>query len=183
LVNSIAERSAGFIWRYIDASGNATETRPYADPRIFATFSVWESVAALEHYVWQTVHKRFYGRRTDWFEPFEGPAVVLWWVPVGHPPTVDEAVARMMHFKERGPSSHAFDWQMASAQLWKTARCAPRGTCSVMPKAQVQNVGFGTKRTQDLTNVRSAPEADIRMLWNEVRNRNERQLGKLPFYH
>ena len=26
LVNGIAERSAGFIWRYVDESGNATET-------------------------------------------------------------------------------------------------------------------------------------------------------------
>ncbi len=33
LVNGMAERSAGFIWRYIDESGNATNTRPYADPR------------------------------------------------------------------------------------------------------------------------------------------------------
>jgi Domain of unknown function (DUF3291) len=48
LVNGIAERSAGFIWRYIDDSGNATNTRPYADPRIIVNFSVWESVDALE---------------------------------------------------------------------------------------------------------------------------------------
>ena len=32
VVNGIAERSAGFVWRYIDQSGNATNTRPYADP-------------------------------------------------------------------------------------------------------------------------------------------------------
>jgi len=61
LVNGIAERSAGFIWRYIDESGNATNTRPYADPRIIVNFSVWESVDALERFVWRTVHKRFYG--------------------------------------------------------------------------------------------------------------------------
>ena len=43
LVNGIAERSAGFIWRYIDESGNAIETRPYADPRIIVNFSVWKT--------------------------------------------------------------------------------------------------------------------------------------------
>jgi hypothetical protein len=127
LVNGIAERSAGFIWRYIDESGNATNTRPYADPRIIVNVSVWESVDALERFVWQTVHKRFYGRRTDWFEHFEGPAVALWWVPVGHRPSVAEAVARIEHLKQHGPSDHAFDWRTASAQLWKTARCAPAG--------------------------------------------------------
>src|SRR6195952_5907428 len=63
LVNGIAERSAGFIWRYIDESGNATKTRPYADPRVIVNFSVWESVAALEHYACPTAHKRFYERR------------------------------------------------------------------------------------------------------------------------
>jgi hypothetical protein len=68
LINGIAERSAGFVWRYVDDSGNATETRPFADPRIIVNVSVWESVTALERFVWQTVHKHFYGRRADWFE-------------------------------------------------------------------------------------------------------------------
>ena len=125
LVNGIAERSEGFVWRYIDESGNATDTRPYPDGRIIVNISVWESVEALERFVWQTVHKRFYGRRPDWFEQFEGPAFVLWWVPIGHRPSVAEAVARLAHLKQHGPSDHAFDWQTASAQLWKTARCVP----------------------------------------------------------
>jgi hypothetical protein len=127
LINGVAERSAGFVWRYVDDSGNATETRPYAEPLIIVNFSVWESVAALEHFVWQTVHKHFYGRRADRFEHFEGPAVALWWVPAGRRPSVEEAVARMEYLKQHGPSDYAFDWQMASAQLWKTARCAPSG--------------------------------------------------------
>jgi hypothetical protein len=125
LVNGIAERSDGFVWRYVDESGNATNTRPYADPRIIVNFSVWVSVEALERFVWQTVHKRFYGRRPDWFEHFEGPSMVLWWVPVGHRPSVDEAAARLARLTQHGPSDHAFDWPRASAQLWKTARCAP----------------------------------------------------------
>lgn len=125
LVNGIAERSDGFVWRYVDESGNATNTRPYADPRIIVNFSVWVSVEALERFVWQTVHKRFYGRRPDWFEHFEGPSMVLWWVPVGHRPSMDEAAARLAHLTQHGPGDHAFDWQRASAQLWKTARCAP----------------------------------------------------------
>lgn len=126
LVNGIAERTPGFVWRYIDDSGNATDTRPYADPRIIVNVSVWENVEALERFVWQTVHKRFYGRRAEWFEHFEGPPFVLWWVPAGHRPSVEEAVARLEHFKQHGPSDHAFGWAQASAsQLWKTARCAP----------------------------------------------------------
>jgi hypothetical protein len=48
----------------------------------------------------------------------------MWWVPAGYRPTVEEAVTRLEHFKQHGPSEHAFDWASASAQLWKTARCA-----------------------------------------------------------
>jgi len=65
-VNAIADRTEGFVWRLQDASGNATSYRPYGgDPRMAVNMSVWESVAALEAYVWQTVHKRFYGRREE----------------------------------------------------------------------------------------------------------------------
>jgi Domain of unknown function (DUF3291) len=125
LVNALAERTAGFVWRYIDESGNSTSTRPYADARIAINMSVWENVEALERFVYQTLHKRFYGRRAEWFEHFEGPYFVMWWVPVGHRPSVEEAVGRLEHLKQHGPSDHAFDWTAASAQLWKTARCAP----------------------------------------------------------
>src|SRR4029077_17544526 len=59
-INALAERSPGFVWRYTDATGNATDTRPYAgDPRMAINMSVWESVEALEKFVWQSVHTRF----------------------------------------------------------------------------------------------------------------------------
>ena len=125
MVNRLAERTPRFVWRYIDESGNSTSTRPYSDPRIAINLSVWENVEALERFVYQTVHKRFYGRRAEWFEHFDGPYFVMWWVPAGHRPSVEEAVARLEHLKQHGPSDHAFDWQATLVQLWKRARCAP----------------------------------------------------------
>ena len=125
LVNGLAERSTGFVWRYIDESGNSTATRPYADPRIAINLSVWENVEALERFVYLTLHQRFYGRRSEWFEHFDGQYFVMWWVPAGHRPSVEEAIARLDHLKQHGPSDHAFGWQGADVQLWKTARCAP----------------------------------------------------------
>jgi hypothetical protein len=125
-VNAIAERSPGFVWRYTDESGNATSTRPYdGDPMMAVNMSVWENVESLEKYVWQTVHKRFYGRRHEWFEKMAERYFVMWWVPAGHLPTIAEAVERLEHLKKHGASDHAFAWEdMASAELWKTARCA-----------------------------------------------------------
>jgi hypothetical protein len=129
LVNGLAERSPGFIWRLKDESGNATSFRPFADPHMAVNLSVWDGVEALERYVWQTVHKRFYGRRHEWFDKLEGPHSVMWWVPAGHEPTVIEAKERLEHLAAHGSSDHAFGWESApTAQLWKTARCgAPDG--------------------------------------------------------
>ena len=125
-VNAIAERSPGFVWRYTDESGNATSTRPYdGDPMMAVNMSVWENVESLEKYVWQTVHKRFYGRRHEWFEKMDERYFVMWWVPAGHRPTIDEAIERLEHLKANGASEYAFAWEnIASAQLYKTARCA-----------------------------------------------------------
>src|SRR5262245_27352358 len=108
LVNGLAERSTGFVWRYIDESGNSTATRPYADPRIAINLSVWESVEALERFVYLTLHKRFYERRSEWFEHFDGPYFVVWRVPAGHRQSVEEAVARLNHLKQHGTSDYAF---------------------------------------------------------------------------
>ena len=125
-VNAIADRAEGFVWRLQDATGNATSYRPYGDDlRMAINMSVWESVAALERYVWQTVHKRFYGRRHEWFEKLDGPSFVMWWVPAGSIPALQEAVERLEHLRQHGPSDYAFGWQrLPAAQLWKTAQCA-----------------------------------------------------------
>jgi hypothetical protein len=125
LVNGIAERTPGFVWRYSDASGSAVETRPYeTDPRMAINLSVWENVEALELFVWQTVHKRFYGRRGEWFERMSDVYFVMWWVPAGHRPSVQEAIERLEYLRQNRPGDHAFGWEsLPGAQLWKAARC------------------------------------------------------------
>jgi hypothetical protein len=129
VVNGLADRSQGFVWRLKDQSNNATSFRPFPDPQMAVNMSVWESVEALERYVYQTVHKRFYGRREEWFDKLEGPHFVMWWIPAGHLPTLNEAKERLEHLAAHGFSDHAFGWEhFANAQLWKTARCsAPDG--------------------------------------------------------
>jgi Domain of unknown function (DUF3291) len=122
-VNGLAEKIEGFVWRLQDASGNAMNMLVYDDPRILPNLTLWESVEALERFVFRTLHSRFYGRREEWFEPIKTP-LVLWWVPAGHRPPLSEGVERLEHLKAHGPSEHAFVWQnLAAAQLWKTAQC------------------------------------------------------------
>ena len=73
-INALAERSEGFVWRLKDESNNATAIRPESDPTMAVNLSVWESVEALERFVWATVHKQIYNRKGDWFEKLASAA-------------------------------------------------------------------------------------------------------------
>jgi Domain of unknown function (DUF3291) len=56
-INALADRSPGFVWRLQTNAGNATYFRPYEhDDQILLNMSVWETVEALKHYVYRTVH-------------------------------------------------------------------------------------------------------------------------------
>jgi Domain of unknown function (DUF3291) len=59
-INALAEHSPGFVWRLQTSQGNATYFRPYPnDDRILINMSVWETVEALRHYVYQTAMLNF----------------------------------------------------------------------------------------------------------------------------
>jgi hypothetical protein len=111
-INALADRSPGFVWRLQTEDGNATAVRPDAtDDRMAINMSVWESLDALQQYVYRTAHVGPLRDRKQWFEPIEGPILALWWIAAGHIPTVAEAMARLQILKERGPSPDAFTFR------------------------------------------------------------------------
>ena len=111
-INALADRSPGFVWRLQTSEGNATYFRPYEhDDRILLNMSVWESVEALQHYVYDTMHAELLRQRRDWFERFAGVYVALWWVPAGHIPGIDEAKKRLAHLETHGPTEFAFTFK------------------------------------------------------------------------
>ena len=107
-INALADRSPGFVWRLQTDEGNATYFRPYADDRILLNMSVWESIDALKHYVYKTVHAELLRQRHEWFEKFSSNYLALWWVPAGHLPGIDEAKKRIAHLDAHGPTQFAF---------------------------------------------------------------------------
>ena len=71
------------------------------------------------------MHRAFYERRQEWFEVLGKMHFVMWWVPAGHKPTLDEALGRLAHLEANGDSDVAFGWTyLKEAQLWKTRGCA-----------------------------------------------------------
>ncbi|MCR8546262.1 DUF3291 domain-containing protein [Salipiger sp. P9] len=128
LVNGIAQRSAGFVWMMsgdeMEAEQLAPEGALGGNPRLASTLSVWEDAASLEHFVWNTVHKRFYDRKAEWYDAVDSLRLVMWWVPEGHRPTTAEAMARFRHLETHGDSAFAFGWaHLKEAELWKTKQC------------------------------------------------------------
>lgn len=111
-INALADRSRGFVWRLQTEDGNATAIRPDADDdRMAINMSVWESLDSLQEYVYKSDHVAVLRGRKQWFEPIEGPILVLWWIPEGHIPTVREAQERLRHLAEHGPTLHAFTFR------------------------------------------------------------------------
>jgi uncharacterized protein DUF3291 len=108
-LNALADRSDGFVWRLQDGEGEGnTYLRPFDDERIILNMSVWESIEQLRAYTYGSAHAEVLRQRRDWFEKFDRVAVALWWIPVGHIPTVDEAKQRLAWLDERGPTALAF---------------------------------------------------------------------------
>jgi heme-degrading monooxygenase HmoA len=110
-LNALAERSDGFVWRMQGEAGNNTYLRPYEDERIIVNMSVWESIEALRAYVYNSAHAEILKQRRDWFEKFDGSMLALWWIPVGHIPTIDEAKERLGSLDARGPTPFAFTFR------------------------------------------------------------------------
>jgi hypothetical protein len=123
-LNALAERSDGFVWRLKDESNNATAIRPTSEPTTAVNLSVWESVEALERFVWATVHKRFYNRKGDWFEKHATPHFVMWPIPPRYVPDLEEAMGRLAHLTAHGDSDFAFGWShLAHIKLWMSRKC------------------------------------------------------------
>jgi hypothetical protein len=122
-INALADASPGFVWRLQTEAGNATSIRPYADDdRMAINMSVWESLDALQQFVYRTAHIGPLRDRKQWFEPLDGPILALWWIPAGHIPAVAEAQERLRHLKEHGPSAYAF--------TFRTPFASPDGTAA-----------------------------------------------------
>ena len=117
-INALADQSPGFVWRLQTDEGNATDIKldgpTYGidiGANTIVNMSVWEDVAALNHYTYKTAHVEILKRRKEWFERMKEQHMVLWWVARGHRPSVEEALERLDHLRTHGPSAHAFTFR------------------------------------------------------------------------
>ena len=105
-INAIADGAPGFVWRLQDDSGNATALRSMGEDMI-VNMSVWQDPESLQAFVYRSDHVGVMRRRREWFEKTD-LYLVLWWVPRGHRPAVEEGIKRLKLLRSRGPGPDAF---------------------------------------------------------------------------
>jgi hypothetical protein len=111
-INALAEGSPGFVWRLKDENGdNAAGIRIDDNPNMLVNVSVWENIDALYAYVYNSDHGAFFRRRREWFTKWDKPSPVMWWIPAGEHPTITDAMVRVNHMAEHGPTPYAFNFK------------------------------------------------------------------------
>ena len=115
-INALGDCAPGFVWRHQTEDGNSTSVRVRGDPMIIINFTVWESIESLFEFAYRSGHVEFYRRRREWFEPPSEAHLVLWWIPAGHIPTVDEGEERLDYLRAHGPTQEAFTFKQRFPQ-------------------------------------------------------------------
>ena len=111
-INELADADPGMVWRLQTDAGNATSIRPTEDDLFLINMSVWTSLETLRAFTYTTPHVQVLRDRRSWFERLASAHLVLWWVPVGHVPTIDEALDRLERLRRDGPTPAAFTFRM-----------------------------------------------------------------------
>ncbi len=110
-INALADAAPGFVWRLEADDTGSVAAVAADDPLLILNLSVWENAESLFDYVYRGDHNRVMLRRREWFEKATAPQLVLWWIPRGHRPSVEEGFARLELLRARGPSPEAFTFK------------------------------------------------------------------------
>jgi hypothetical protein len=110
-INNLAYQSPGFVWHLQIDIYNPEHLAMYGEPGVIFNLSVWESIESLYTYVYRSQHAEMMKFRKSWFAEMEGPHYVLWWLPTGELPTLEDGKKRIAHLADHGPTAHAFTFK------------------------------------------------------------------------
>ena len=107
-INELADNSPGFVWRLQSEQGNATDVPYNDDPTMMVNMSVWESLETLRQFTYKSQYLGVFRERAMWFQKLDLPHYCLWWVPVGHIPTVEEGRMKLEYYQRHGSTPESF---------------------------------------------------------------------------
>jgi hypothetical protein len=109
-INALADAAPGFVWRLETEEGDATAIDFFGSD-VLVNMSVWQDAESLHNYVYRSLHNKIMSQRKQWFERMEDAYSILWWVPAGHVPSLEEASERLLYLNKQGPSEKAFTFK------------------------------------------------------------------------
>ncbi len=109
-VNALADAAPGFVWRLQTEDGDATAI-DFFGADYLVNMSVWRDVESLRDYAFRSAHKEVLSRRAEWFDRMQEAYSVMWWIPAGSTPTLEQAAERLQILRERGPCASAFTFK------------------------------------------------------------------------
>jgi hypothetical protein len=119
-INRLAEQSRGFVWRLPGSEATPEALQPFEvdfpgfhRDRLFYNMSVWESLEDLRDYTFLSTHAELLNERHQWVDSIVGASVALWWIPVGHRPSIEESAERLRSVRRNGPTAYAFTMRKA----------------------------------------------------------------------
>lgn len=111
-INQLGHQTPGFVWQLLTEDGDSTAFRIFEGDDMLINLTVWEDIESLYKFAYSSEHVEFFRRRREWFHKLvDYPALVLWWVPAGHQPTLAEARDKVLYLKEHGPTPLAFTFK------------------------------------------------------------------------
>jgi hypothetical protein len=113
----------------------ADRTPGFPDENLLINMSVWRDLESLSEFVYRSAHAEILRRRREWFERMAEAYLVLWWVPAGHRPGIEEAIAKLERLRADGPTPEAFTFRRAfpapdagpAQQPWSVGGECPAG--------------------------------------------------------
>lgn len=109
-INSIADKSEGFVWRLQTEEGDATSLRVFPDPKMIVNLSVWKNFDTLKAFIYQSSHIEVMRGKVNWFNTLDNAHLALWWIAAGHIPTIEEAQERLEFINQHGATPKAFSF-------------------------------------------------------------------------
>jgi len=110
-INSLADQSEGFVWRYDDMGDENATLNVFQDDFLIINMSVWKSIDNLFAFVYRSKHLEIFKRKREWFENMTDQHLAFWHIDDGHQPTLQEAKERLEYLRKHGESDFAFTFK------------------------------------------------------------------------
>ena len=120
-LNGLADDSAGFVWRLQAETGDSTSIQVFGDDLILVNMSVWDSIEHFRDFVYRSAHGEVVRNGRRWFVPRTQAQIVMWWIPSGEVPGVEDGVRRLDLLRAGGPTPEAFTFARPFAPGGSTA--------------------------------------------------------------